>query len=527
MEVLTGEQMRRVDRRTIEEWGVPSLLLMESAGRGVAVAILQDFPQAAAHGVLVLCGKGNNGGDGLVAARHLARLGVTPRVLLFGRAEDVRGDVAHNLQAARGSGLVVEEVPDESSWRQLRGMLSRSIVVVDALLGTGIKGGVRGLLTQVIRDVNDSATDVASIDLPSGLDADSAAVAGPAIGADRTYTLCRPKLPLVMEPASLHAGRWSVVPIGIPDEAVHVENPDLEWLDDEAVRGLLSARAPQAHKGTYGHLLAVAGSTGKAGAAVLVARGALRTGAGLVTVGTPASCLPVVAAQQAEVMTTPLPETASGALARGASGAVQKLLAARDALAIGPGLGTASETRNAVISIISRGESPTVIDADGLNAFAAGGKKTLSRLQGMTWPLVVTPHPGEAGRLLDSSAASVQDDRLGSARKLAENTGAVVVLKGHRTLVATPEGHVAINSRGNPGMATAGTGDVLTGIVGALLARGLDGDSAARLAVFLHGDAGDRAAAQRGEEGLIASDLVDQLPASLLELADPGEPTPW
>ena len=527
MEVLTGEQMRRVDRRTIEDWGVPSVLLMESAGRGIAVALLEDLSEAAAHGVLVLCGKGNNGGDGLAAARHLARLGVTPRVLLFGRADDVRGDVAHNLHAARGSGLVVEEVPDEASWRQLRGLLSRPIVVVDALLGTGIKGGVRGLLTHVIRDVNDSAADVASIDLPSGLDADSAIVAGPAIGADRTYTLCRPKLPLVLEPASLHAGRWSVIPIGIPDEAVRAENPDIEWLDEEAVRGLLSARAPQAHKGTFGHLLAVAGSTGKAGAAVLLARGALRTGVGLVTVGTPASSLPVVAAQQAEIMTAALPETASGTLGRGAPAAVEKLLEERDALAIGPGLGTAAETRAAVISIVSRGKTPSVVDADGLNAFAAGGKRTLSRLRGVSWPLVITPHPGEAGRLLETSTGTVQNDRLGSARKLAETTGAVVVLKGHRTLVATPEGHVAINSRGNPGMATAGTGDVLTGIVGALLARGLDGDSAARLAVFLHGDAGDRAAAQRGEDGLIASDLVDHLPESLLELASPGEPAPW
>jgi NAD(P)H-hydrate epimerase len=527
MEVLTGEQMRRVDRRTIDEWGVPSLLLMESAGRGVAVALLQEFPQAAAHGVLVLCGKGNNGGDGLVAARHLARLGVTPRILLFGRADDLRGDVAHNLQAARGSGLNVEEVPDESSWGRLRGLLSRSIVVVDALLGTGIKGGVRGVLAQVIRDVNDSATDVASVDLPSGLDADSPMVAGPAIGADRTYTLCRPKLPLVLEPASLHAGRWSVVPIGIPDEAVQAESPDLEWLDDEAVRGLAGARAPQAHKGNFGHLLAVAGSTGKAGAAVLLARGALRAGVGLVTVGTPASSLPVVASQQAEIMTTPLPETASGALARGAASATRSLLETRDALAIGPGLGTAAETRSAVISIVSGGKTPSVVDADGLNAFAAGGKKTLARLRAATWPLVITPHPGEAGRLLETSTASVQNDRLGAARKLAETTGAVVTLKGHRTLVATPEGHVAVSSRGNPGMATAGTGDVLTGIVGALLARGLDGDAAARLAVFLHGDAGDRAAAHRGEDGMIASDVIEQLPEALKELAHPGEPAPW
>ena len=527
VEVLTGEQMRRVDRRAIEDWGIPSLLLMESAGRGVAVAVLEDFPHATSQGVVVLCGKGNNGGDGLVAARHLARLGVTPRVLLFGSAADLTGDIAQNLLAARGSGLIVEEVTDEASWTRVRGVLTQSLVVVDALLGTGVRGGPRGVLSQVIRDVNESAADVASIDLPSGVDADSAKVVGPAIGADRTYTLCRPKLPLVVEPAALHAGRWTVIPIGIPDEAVAAETPDLEWLDDEAVRSLLGRRAPQSHKGDYGHLLVVAGSPEKSGAAVLVARGALRAGAGLVTVATPASARPIVAAQQAEIMTEALAEAPSGGLSRRAPGAVAALIENRDAVAIGPGLGTSSETQGAVVAIVSRAKAPIVVDADGLNAFSAGGKRALSRLKSSAWPMVLTPHPGEAARLLETSALSVQADRLAAARTLAKRTGAVVVLKGHRTLVADPEGRVAINSRGNPGMATAGAGDVLTGVVGAFLARGLDADAASCLAVFVHGDAGDRAASDLGEDGLIASDIVRHLPASLRELAGPGHSPPW
>lgn len=526
MEVLTGEQMRRVDRRAIEDWGIPSLLLMESAGRGVAAAVLEDFPQAASQGVVVLCGKGNNGGDGLVAARHLARRGVVPRVLLFGAAADLTGDAAHNLAAARDSGLIVEEIDDEASWARVRGFLTRSLVVVDALLGTGVRGGLRGLLAQVVRDVNESAADVASIDLPSGLDADSAQVAGPAIGADRTYTLCRPKLPLVTEPAALHAGRFSVIPIGIPDDAVAAETPDLEWLDDQAVRGWVVERAPRSHKGDYGHLLVVAGSAGKSGAAVLAARGALRAGVGLVTVATPASARPIVAAQQAEIMTEALHETPSGELSRRAPAQVAALLRERDAMAIGPGLGTSAEARGAVVSIVSRAKAPVVVDADGLNAFSSG-ERVLSRLRSSAWPLVLTPHPGEAARLLGTSVSAVQQDRLGSARSLAKRTGAVIVLKGHRTLVADPEGRVAINSRGNPGMATGGTGDVLTGVVGAFLARGLDGDAASRLAVFVHGDAGDRAASELGQEGLIASDIVQRLTTSLRELAGPGGPSPW
>jgi NAD(P)H-hydrate epimerase len=317
-----------------------------------------------------------------------------------------------------------------------------------------------------------------------------------------------------------------VIPIGIPDDAVAAETPDLEWLDDQAVRGWVVERAPRSHKGDYGHLLVVAGSAGKSGAAVLAARGALRAGVGLVTVATPASARPIVAAQQAEIMTEALHETPSGELSRRAPAQVAALLRERDAMAIGPGLGTSAEARGAVVSIVSRAKAPVVVDADGLNAFSSG-ERVLSRLRSSAWPLVLTPHPGEAARLLGTSVSAVQQDRLGSARSLAKRTGAVIVLKGHRTLVADPEGRVAINSRGNPGMATGGTGDVLTGVVGAFLARGLDGDAASRLAVFVHGDAGDRAASELGQEGLIASDIVQRLTTSLRELAGPGGPSPW
>ena len=528
MEILTGEQMRRVDRRAIDALGVPGILLMESAGRGIAVALLADYPDARARGVAILCGKGNNGGDGLVAARYLAQSGLVPYVILLAGEGELTGDAAANLRAARAGGLDVVEARDELAWERLASVLSpQGPIVLDAILGTGVRGGARGLAARVIADLNRSRAAVVSVDLPSGLDADSTVVEGPAVQAERTYTLCRPKIPLVFEPASRYCGSWRVLPIGIPDAAVAGESPDLEWLDADALRGLLPARDAGAHKGTYGHLLAVAGARGKAGAAVLVARAALRSGVGLVTAATPASTLPVVAAQQAEVMTEPLDETASGAVSAAAAARVLELLGTRNALAIGPGLGTEAPTREMVASVLARRACPAVVDADALNSLAAGGEQAIRAAGSAKAPWVLTPHPGEAARLLGSSVDAIQSDRLAAARRLAAASGAVVVLKGHRTVIAAPGGNASINASGNPGMATAGSGDVLTGIVGALLARGLDPVDASRIAVFAHGDAGDRAAARRGQEGMIAADLLEELPAALVAIGSAGAGKTW
>ena len=518
MEILTGDQMRRIDRKTIDQLGIPGLQLMEAAGQGIADALLVDFPSAGAVGVLILCGKGNNGGDGLVVARHLARRGVLPQVLLLARGEELTGDAAVNLERAREAGLDVREVPDEAAWKTAASSLLGPRVIVDALLGTGVRGGARGVVASAIEAMNASGAAICAVDLPSGIDADSTTVTGTAVRANRTYTLCRPKLALMLGPASMHAGTVQVIPIGIPDEALQAERPELEWLDAPTAANLLPIREPQSHKGSYGHLLAVAGSRGKSGAAVLVARGALRCGVGLMTVATPSSAQERVAVQQAEVMTEPLAETASGCLAASSPDAVLALALDRDALAIGPGLGTDAETAEAIRAIVRISTLPLVIDADGLNAFAV---ESLQAPPDARW--VLTPHPGEAARLLGTDTAAVQADRLGTARALATTTGAVVVLKGHRSLVVAPDGRVSINSSGNPGMASGGTGDVLTGAMGAFLARGLDPWDAARLATFAHGDAGDRAARRLGVEGLIATDVIDELPTALARLADPEE----
>jgi NAD(P)H-hydrate epimerase len=518
MEILTGTEMRNVDRRAIDELGIPSLHLMHAAGQGVADALLEEFPREAAQGVLVLCGKGNNGGDGFVAARRLRERGIAVRVLALAPDDQITGDARTALEEARATGIEVRPATSEAEWSAASEMLERAGVVVDAILGTGVRGAVRGILARVILDLASARAPVVAIDVPSGVDADGGELLGPTVRATRTFTLCRPKPPLVLDPAAELAGSFRVVPIGIPDSAVVAEGATLEWIDSAAVRPLVPARAQRSHKGTYGHLLAVAGSRGRTGAAVLLARAALRAGAGLVTVATARTSLPIVAAQQAEVMTEPLPETTSGAIARTSARVALRLLGTRSALAIGPGLGTAAETRVAVLEILSRLDRPGVVDADALNAIASARRSQAKRLFAVGAQLVLTPHPGEAGRLLARSTAEVERDRLASAREIARLTCATVVLKGHRTIVATPEGQASINGSGNPGLATAGTGDVLTGVVGAFLGRGLAPRDAARAAVYLHGAAGDRAAAEVGEQGMIASDVIDRLPAAIAAL---------
>lgn len=527
MEILTGEQMRDVDRRAIEGLGIPGLTLMEAAGMGVAHALLDDFPEALSGNLLIVCGKGNNGGDGLVAARHLARRGLHPQVLLLGREDQLRGDALINYRAAVASGVSVNEVADASAWSARRSLLDEVGLVVDAILGTGATRAPRGLVAQVIEDIVRSRAQVVSIDLPSGLSADSTEVQSTAIRAERTYTLCRPKLSLVIGRSATHAGELTVIPIGIPDHVVAAVGPHLEWLDAGAARQLLPRRDAESHKGTYGHLLAVAGGPGTSGAAVLLCRAALRCGVGLVTAATAASSLTRIAVQQAELMTEPLPETVSGSISRSSATRALDLLTQRDALALGPGLGTEPGARAAVASMVGKRRAPIVLDADGLNAFALGGARSIARLKAGRYPMVLTPHVGEAARLLGQPNSKILGDRLAAARRLVKRTGATVVLKGHRTLVASPDGSVAVNSTGNPGMATAGTGDVLTGAVGAFLAQGMSARDAARLAVYVHGAAGDRAARRFGTDGLIASDVIDELPAAIAALRKPNGATAW
>ena len=510
--VLTSDEMRGADRRTIE-LGLPGAVLMENAGAAVARAIGERY--SSARRVVLLCGKGNNGGDGFVAARRL--LARRPEVLLLGAVSEVRGDAAIHLRAYVGNGGRVREVRSAADWARSRREALDADLVVDALLGTGLREAPRGLMGRVIRDMQRRRGPLVSVDLPSGVASDSGHVPGVAFRASLTVTFAALKCGHVLPPACELCGEIVVADIGIP--AGLVEGAALSLTEAGDAGPAWGRRERGAHKGRFGHVLVVAGSRGKSGAAVLGGTAALRAGAGLVTVATPVPALARVATDRAELMTEPLASTPAGTLAGRAVARALALAEERDAVVLGPGLGQSAGTRRFVRAFVARCPRPLIVDADGLNALAAlprgGGFRVLKARRAGT---VVTPHPGEAARLLGTTVRRVQAERLESARRLAASSGAVVVLKGFRTIVAEPGGRAAVNPTGNPGLATAGSGDVLSGIVGALLARGRDAFSAAVAAVYAHGLAADRVAARRGEEGMLAGDVIDALPETIRSL---------
>lgn len=511
--LFTAEEMRRLDRRAVTELDIPGATLMENAGRGAADAIERAFGPAPGRRVAVVCGKGNNGGDGLVVARHLAGRGAAVEAWLIGAAADVRGDAAVNMDAARRAGLPLTEVAGAPGLEALRRALASADLVVDALLGTGVSGAATGLIADAIAAINEAGRPVCALDLPSGLSADRGALLGPTVRAQLTVTFGLPKRGLYLHPGAAHAGRIEVADIGVP-RAWLEQGLTVGLLEAEDVLAVLPTRPADAHKGHYGHLLVVAGSIGKTGAAILACLGALRAGTGLVTCALPASQQPIVAARLAEAMTEPLPETGAQALSAKALDRLLELAGRMDAVAAGPGVGLDAETQATVRDLIRAAERPMVVDADALTALV-GHLGTLREARG---PRLLTPHPGEAARLLGRSIPEVQADRIESARRLARESGAIVALKGAGTVIAGPGGEVAINPTGNPGMATGGSGDVLTGVAGGFLAQGLGPEAALRAAVYLHGLAGDLAAAERGEAGLIAGDIADALPAALRRL---------
>ena len=514
MRVLTAAQMREADRRTIDDIGIPSLVLMENAGRQVVAAmeaIHTDLPE---RSVVVLAGRGNNGGDGFVVARTLAQRGIDVSVFLIGQVSDVRGDARVFLEAIGRLGVTVVEVADSSAWELHLSEVRDCTLIVDAIFGTGLNAPASGLVETVIADVNSSGIPIVSIDLPSGLSADSADVIGPSIEAGVTVTLAAPKLPLVLPPAELRAGDIVIADIGIPAELIEgLDGPRIDLLTRSSMRSLLAPRAADSHKGDYGRVLIVGGSQGKTGAAYLAAMGALRSGAGLVTVATPAGCQTVLAAMAPEYMTEALNEIDGGLDPAGVDRVID---IARDVIAIGPGLGAMPGTRTFVRDLLDRATCPLVVDADGLNALADDPDRLTGR-EGRD--VIITPHPGEMARLVGMSTDEVQASRLEVARNFAVAHHVYVVLKGHRTLIATPDARVFINPTGNPGMATGGTGDVLAGMVAALLAQLLDAEAACRLGVYLHGVAGDLAEADVGEMSLIASDLADHIGDAILEVS--------
>jgi NAD(P)H-hydrate epimerase len=499
--------MRALDGHTIEKLGVPGELLMESAGRAVAEAVLA-LPESR-DGVLVVCGSGNNGGDGLVVARHLHAVGAPVRAVLLGDPRRLRGDAAANWKRARHAGVVLEG----ARWRAPgRG------VIVDAVFGTGLSRDVEGPAAAALRKIDaarqkGNALRVVAVDLPSGICADTGRVLGVAVRADETVTVSLPKLGLALEPGRSLAGRITVARIGIADDAPGTQ-PAAELWTRAAARAALPERPAAGHKGSFGHVLLAAGSEGKSGAAALAAEGAGRVGAGLVTVACPAGIHDLLEIKCTEAMTAPLPDTSERSFAASAEAPLLELAASRDAVGLGPGVGQAAETVKWVRAVLPKLRRPLAVDADGLNALAG----ELGVVARRSAPTVLTPHPGEAGRLLGLSAGQVNEDRPGAARRLAEATGAVVLLKGAATVTADPHGRICINATGGPALATGGTGDVLLGMVTGFLAQGLPAFEAAALAAHVHGAAADRLAARRGAAGVLAGDLARELPETLAAL---------
>ena len=510
--LVTAQQMRELDRLTIES-GTPGHVLMERAGAGATAALLKAFPQVRKKPVLVFAGKGNNGGDGFVIARLLKNEGVACEVILTAKKDEVKGDALRNLKAfARMRGRI-SEVTATEQLGAVRKKLSGCGLVVDALLGTGLSAPVRGLMAELIDLINASRVPVVAVDTPSGLDSDRGVPLGTAIRASLTVTFGYPKIGLLYASAKTAVGRLETVDIGIASEALTTVNPQTMLLTQESVGALVRPRTLDAHKGDFGHLLVLAGARGKSGAALLSGGAALRVGTGLVTLAGPSSLNAIFSSVLVEAMTVPMPERHDGSLALNEN-AVADAVQGKSAIAFGPGIGVSSDTIGLTQWLLLNSTIPLVIDADGLNCLATD----LAVLREARVPVILTPHPGEMARLVKTSNAEVQSQRLEVARTFALQHHCYLVLKGSRTVIAAPDGRAWVNPTGNPGMASGGMGDVLTGIIGGLLAQGYTPEHACQLGVFLHGFVGDRAADEKGEVGILARDLIDRLPSGIRAL---------
>ena len=514
MLIVTAEQMREIDRLTIEKYGVPSLTLMERAGEAVTRAIQKRFARNAKKGVLIVAGKGNNGGDGLVVARLLKKKRIPCEVALLARAEELSIDATHNLRAyLKLKGKVTEISAQRLDLLSAR--MSKNAVIVDAILGTGIKSEVRGLFADAITLINAAGLPVVAVDIPSGLDTDKGGPLGVAIQAEMTAALGFPKLGEVIYPGVRYTGQLVVADIGLDERAVAQVVPQAELLERETVRWLVPRRDSDTHKGSYGHLLIVAGSRGKTGAAILASRAAMRSGAGLATLAAPRALNSIFASALVEVMTEPLRDNVAEEIEALSDDEWRRLLKRKDALLFGPGIGVSPATQNMLRWLLRNLAMPWVIDADGLNNLVL----EIDRLRHARVAPVLTPHPGEMARLTGKSAAEVNADRVGIARSFAVEHRCHLVLKGARTVIDTPDGKIFINPNGNPGMASAGMGDVLAGILTALLGQELRPEDAMKLGVYLHGFVGDRVAETKGPIGLIASDIIDALPSGMRDLS--------
>jgi NAD(P)H-hydrate epimerase len=516
--------MREIDRVTIRTYGIPGLVLMERAGMAVAEKAMELFP---GKRFMTLCGGGNNGGDGLVAARGIHNRGSRAKAILLSKQDSLSPDCKAQYQLAQKTGVDIE----------FRKTVSKSdlhgSVIIDAVLGTGLSKPVGGDLARIFRLINEADVPVIAVDIASGISSDNGEVLGEALMADHTITFGLPKRGHFLYPGADYTGSLQVVDIGFPEKLTSSEKIKAELVSRDIAATLVPPRRRNSFKGDYGHVLIIAGSRGKTGAAMLTAEACLRTGSGLVTIGVPETLLDIFQSRVLEEMTFPLADRGDGTLAAKAIDAILRFASQNaDVIAIGPGIGVTPDTEEIVKKIVLSSAVPVVIDADGLNAIR-DSREIFSKAKS---PVIITPHPGEMVRLLRRksevtkqkankvtriSIQDIEEDRIETAVTFAKETGVYVVLKGVPTIVAAPEGSAYINTTGNPGMATGGSGDALTGIIASLTGQGLDPAAAAVLGVYLHGLAGDSAAMALGEHSLIASDIISALPEAFLSLRRP------
>lgn len=514
MRAVTAQEMRNLDRTAINDYGIPGLVLMENAGLAVVKAVREKLGGVGDKVVTIFAGKGNNGGDGLVAARHLHNSGAEVKVLLLAEPGEITGDAAVNLSIWNKMGQKVYPVLRGDDFNAVRLFLVKTDLIIDAIYGTGFKGAVREPVGRILEAINASGKPVVAVDIPSGLEADTGKVSGPCIRATVTVTFALPKLGLLFEPGAGYVGELKVADISIP--AATYESQDLKrnLPEKQMVANWLPYRPNASHKGDYGRVLLIAGSSGLTGAACLAAEASARSGAGLITLAVPEGLHGIVETKLTEVMTVPLPQTDRQTISLDALTLINGILERADVLALGPGLSTHPETVELVRRLLPSLRIPCVLDADGLNALA-GHTDIFKKMQA---PVIITPHPGEMSRLTGMPVSKIQEDRLATAEKFASAWGAVVVLKGVPTLVCSPDGETYVNPTGNPGMASGGSGDVLTGIIAGFLAQGMNPVTACAAGVYLHGMAGDLAAVHKGMMGMLAGDILAALPDAISDL---------
>ncbi len=518
MLLVTANEMQEMDQKTIHSFGIPGLVLMENAGRGAVRVLLSKINSKDTQKIAVLAGRGNNGGDGFVMARYLLEKGYRITVFLLAPKEVVKGDARIHMQlfeklCDRSPEAALIEIKTAAEFKTNRSLILHHDLFVDAVLGTGLNADLRGLIRDAVELMNSSGKPVFSVDIPSGLNADTGKPMGTAVKAFATATFAFAKAGNLLYPGNLHTGELSIIDIGIPKFIADEKNIQLSLIEQAEIAALFPPRPFDSHKGSFGHLLVIAGSTGKTGAPALCANAAMRCGTGLVTLGVAESLNPALEPLVLEPMTHPLPENEKGFLSENCLKNILSLLKGKQALALGPGLGTRKGTAKLVQKLVEQSPVPLVLDADAVNCLAEHPES----LKKKSRPAILTPHPGEMARLCRLSTPDVQADRIGLARKFASEWDVILILKGARTVIALPDGKAFINPTGNPGMASGGMGDVLTGMVSGFLAQGFSPEAASLAGVYIHGLCADVLSKQKGAFGFLARDMIKAIPETIFQ----------